>query len=210
MLQLTKYEHACFTIEKDGQLLVVDPGSYTTDFIAPDDVTGIILTHDHADHYDHELVAAIVDKNPDALIVGHASLIDSIEAFPTLAVEPGESLSLGPFELEFFGGEHAPIAEGVPTPANLGVMINDLLYYPGDSLTVPEDRYVDTLALPVAAPWLKLSETIEFLQAVHPHTAFPTHDAILSSAGQSLVDRMITPAAEKVDTHYVRITELTI
>lgn len=210
MLQLTKYEHACFTVEKDDQLLVVDPGAYTTDFIAPDHVVGIVLTHDHADHYDHELVAALIDKNPDAMIVGHASLIDSIEAFPTLAVEPGESLSLGPFELEFFGGQHAAIAEGVATPANLGVMINDLLYYPGDSFTIPEDRYVDTLALPVAAPWLKLSEVLDFLQAVHPHTAFPTHDAILSSTGQALVDRMIGQVAEKVDTRYTRVGELTI
>ena len=210
MLQLTKYEHACFTVEKDDHLLVVDPGAYTTDFIAPDHVIGVVLTHDHADHYDHELVAAIIDKNPDAMIIGPASLIDSIEAFPTLAVEAGESLSLGPFELEFFGGQHAPIAEGITTPDNLGVMINDLLYYPGDSFVTPEDRYVDTLALPVAAPWLKLSEVLDFLQTVHPHTAFPTHDAILSSAGQALVDRMIGPVAEKVDTRYMRVSELTI
>ena len=25
-MKLTKYEHACFTVEKDGKLLVVDPG----------------------------------------------------------------------------------------------------------------------------------------------------------------------------------------
>lgn len=210
MRHLTKYEHACFTIEKDGQILVIDPGVYTTDFIAPDHVVGIVITHDHADHYDEELVTAIIDKNPDAMIVGHPSVIDSIEAFQTLTVEPSDSLSLGPFELEFFGGTHATIADTMPAPANLGVMIESLLYYPGDSFTVPEDRYVDTLALPVAAPWLKISEVIDFLHAVHPHTAFPTHDAILSSSGQALVDRLLKAEADKVDTTYVRISELTL
>lgn len=210
MLHLTKYEHACFTVEKDEQLLVVDPGAYTTDFIAPDHVVGVVITHEHADHYDPELVAAIIDKNPEAIIVGHASVIDSIEAFPTLAVEAGESLSLGPFELAFFGGQHAPIADGMAAPANLGVMIDDLLYYPGDSFTVPEDHQVDTLALPVAAPWLKLSDTLGFLEAVHPRAAFPTHDAILSSAGQDLADRMIQQTAEHIDTRYIRTSELTI
>lgn len=210
MLHLTKYEHACFTVEKDDQVLVVDPGAYTTDFIAPDHVAGIVITHEHPDHYDTELVAAIIDKNPDAVIVAHSSLTATIEAFQTLAVEAGDTLSLGPFELEFFGGTHATISPSLPVPANLGVMVNDLLYYPGDSFTVPEDRYIDTLALPVAAPWLKLSETIEFLHAVHPHTVFPTHDAILSSAGQALADRLLQAEAEKDDTSYVRSNELTL
>lgn len=210
MLHLTKYEHACFTLEKDGQVLVIDPGAYTTDFIAPDHVVGVIITHEHADHYDEELVASIIDKNPDAMIVAHPSVTDSIEVFQSLAVESGDSLSLGPFELEFFGGHHATITDSTQVPANLGVMIDDLLYYPGDSLVVPEERYVDTLALPVAAPWLKISEVVDFLRAVHPHTAFPTHDAILSSSGQALVDRLLSAEAEKVDTAYHRISELTL
>lgn len=210
MLHLTKYEHACFTVEKDDQLLVVDPGVYTTDFISPDHVVGVVITHDHSDHYDPELVAAIIDKNPDALIIGHASVIDSIEAFPTLTVEAGESLSLGPFELAFFGGQHAAIAEGITPPANLGVMIDDLLYYPGDSFTVPDDHQIDTLALPIAAPWLKLSEVLDFLKETHPRSAFPTHDAILSSAGQALIDNMIKRAADHIDTLYIRSSEITI
>lgn len=210
MLHLTKYEHACFTVEKDDQLIVVDPGAYTTDFIAPDHVVGVIITHEHADHYDQELVAAIIDKNPEAMIIGHTSVIDSIEAFPTLAVEAGESLSLGPFELAFYGGEHATIIQGVTPPANLGVMINDLLYYPGDSWTIPGDHVVDTLALPIAAPWLKVSEVVAFLEEIHPRSAFPTHDAILSSTGQALIDGMVKRAADHIDTLYLRTSELTI
>lgn len=210
MLQLTKYEHACFTVTKDSQVLVVDPGSFTTDFIAPEHVVGVIITHDHPDHYDPEMVAAIMDKNPDAMIVAHASITDSIEVFQSLTVEPGDSLSLGLFDLEFFGGEHAEISAGVVPPANLGVMIDDLLYYPGDSFVAPGDRSVDTLALPIAAPWLKVSEVIEFLHAVHPRAAFPTHDAILSSSGQALLDRMLTAAATQAGISYTRISEQTI
>jgi L-ascorbate metabolism protein UlaG (beta-lactamase superfamily) len=169
-----------------------------------------VITHDHPDHYDPELVTAIMDKNPDAMIVAHASITDSIEVFQSLTVEPGDSLSLGLFELEFFGGEHAAISEGVTLPANLGVMIDDLLYYPGDSFATPGDRAVDTLALPIAAPWLKVSETIEFLRAVHPRAAFPTHDAILSSSGHALLDRMLTATATQSGINYARISELTI
>jgi len=153
IMKLTKYEHACFTVEKDGQVLVVDPGNFTTDFIAPEGVVGVIITHEHGDHFDHEQLAAIIDKNPDAVIVAHQTIIDRIEVFQTKSVTTGDSVHIGEFSLEFFGGHHATIHPDIPPIANLGVMINELLYYPGDSFVQPE-KPVDVIALPVAAPWL--------------------------------------------------------
>jgi len=203
-MKLTKYEHACFTVEKDGQVLVVDPGGFTSDFIAPEHVVGIVITHEHADHFDQEQITAIIDKNPDAIIVGHGEVLKQIEVFTTKTVDAGETFELGPFKLEFFGGEHAVIHPSMPPVANLGVMINDLLYYPGDSFTLP-GKPVDVLALPVAAPWLKISEAMDFLTAVKPRLAFPTHDAILSKVGRSLPDRMLPGFAESYGGTYQRI-----
>ena len=209
-MNVTKYEHACFTVEKDDQVLVVDPGSFTTDFIAPEGVIAIIITHEHADHFDAELISAIIDKNPEAVIIGDASITNQIEAFETRPVTAGETLEVGPFHLEFFGGKHASIHDSLPTPPNLGVMVDELLYYPGDSFYVPEDHSVDTLALPVAAPWLKISEAMDFLAAIHPRVAFPTHDAILSNTGKGLVDRMIGTVAEQNDIVYTRDSSLIV
>ena len=47
LMKLTKYEHACFIVEKDGVSIVVDPGSLTTDFSTADHVAAIIVTHEH-------------------------------------------------------------------------------------------------------------------------------------------------------------------
>jgi L-ascorbate metabolism protein UlaG (beta-lactamase superfamily) len=210
MIKITKYEHACFTVEKDSQILVIDPGNFTTDFIAPDHVIGIVVTHNHADHFDHELIANIIDKNPNAIIIGDESITNTIEAFRTKTVAAGDSLTVGLFDLEFFGGNHASIREGVSLSPNLGILINDLLYYPGDSFFVPKDRGVDTLALPVAAPWLKISDTLEFLSAIRPRAAFPTHDAILSPLGKDLVDRLVGAAANTAGIIYTREASLTI
>lgn len=30
-MKLKKFEHACFTLESDGQALLFDPGNYTSD-----------------------------------------------------------------------------------------------------------------------------------------------------------------------------------
>ena len=60
-MELTKYEHACFTLEKDGKCLVIDPGSLTTDLSISENIIAVIVTHDHADHFSEALLAKITD-----------------------------------------------------------------------------------------------------------------------------------------------------
>lgn len=202
-MKLTKYGHACFTVEKDGQLLVVDPGNMSGDFIAPPHVTGVVITHEHGDHFDLEQLSAVADKNPDVVIIAHESVTSKIEALETKTVNIGDTLTIGMFELEFFGGLHAPIHRSFPVIANLGVMINDLLYYPGDSFTLP-GKPVDTLALPAGAPWLKIGDAMDFLEQISPRFAFPTHDAVLSNEGKEINDQMLSMIAEKNNIEYKR------
>jgi L-ascorbate metabolism protein UlaG (beta-lactamase superfamily) len=203
-MKITKYEHACLTVEKDSQVLVIDPGNFSTDFIPPAGVVAIVITHAHPDHADHDQIAAIIDKNPDALIVGHPAVIAPIEVFETRSVQAGDSLTVGPFSLKFFGGAHAIIHESIPPVANLGVMVDDLLYYPGDSFVLPE-RSVDTLAVPASAPWMKIGEAMDFIIAIRPRLAFPTHDALLSSEGKVITDRLLGMASEANDVEYKRL-----
>jgi L-ascorbate metabolism protein UlaG (beta-lactamase superfamily) len=205
-MKLTKYAHACFTVEQDDQLLVIDPGGLSTDFIAPENVIGIVITHEHFDHLDHDQLAAIIDKNPDAIIIGHEAVTSKIEAFRTKSVSASETITTGPFTLSFRGGTHAIIHSSVPTVANLGVIINELLYYPGDSFVLPGTP-IDTLALPAFAPWMKIAEAMDFLTTVKPRLAFPTHDAMLSDAGKETADAWIARAANACGTEYKRLTD---
>lgn len=203
-MKLTKYDHACFTVQKDNQMIVVDPGDFSLDYLPSNNVVAVIVTHAHSDHYDPEQIAAIIDKNPEAVIIGHEAVISKIEAFKTQAVAVGDKLKIGLFDLEFFGGTHAVIHRSVPVVPNLGVMINELLYYPGDSLTLP-GRPVDTLAIPAGGPWLKIGDAMDFLELVKPRFAFPTHDAVLSDIGKELADEWLTNAATQHEIEYKRL-----
>jgi L-ascorbate metabolism protein UlaG (beta-lactamase superfamily) len=203
-MKLTKYTHACLVLEKDGSALVIDPGQWSNDFVAPEHVVGVVVTHAHQDHYSMELLRSIIDANPDAHIYAHADVAAELENLPVQTVVAGENVHVGNFALSFFGGEHAAIEPSRPTQANLGVMVDDLLYYPGDSFALP-DRSVNILALPVSAPWMKFSEATEFLRAIKPQRAFPTHDAILSETGMALADSMFQGAAASIGTEYQRI-----
>ncbi len=53
------------------------------------------------------------------------------------------------------------------------------MFHPGDSYETAPDG-VDVLALPLSAPWAKVSETVDFVQRVSPTTLFPIHDRTIS------------------------------
>lgn len=204
-MKLTKFQHACFVVEKDDSALIVDPGAFTHDFIMPRHVAGIVITHDHPDHFDEALVQSILDVHPKATIIAHESISGRFTNYQTIGAKVSEPYTVGSFSLRFFGGTHAAIADSVPTPPNLGVLIDERLYYPGDSFVLPEVAHVQELALPVSAPWLKISEPMEFLSRVKPSFAFPTHDAILSAEGKQLADRMLGTVASGQNTTYKRL-----
>jgi len=209
-MKITKYQHACLVIEKEGATLVVDPGSYTHDFIIPKRVDGIIITHEHTDHFDEKLVQAILLAHPKAVIVAHESISGRFTNFTTIAAKLGETSQVGPFALRFFGGTHATIADSIPVPPNLGVLVDNRFYYPGDSFVVPDGVQVQELALPASAPWLKISDAMTFLAQVRPRYAFPTHDAILSTEGKQLADRLLGAVASGQGTQYKRLDGVTV
>lgn len=206
-MKITKFEHACFVVEHDGDVLVVDPGGWTTNLVVPNNVAAVVITHAHPDHIDPKLLTAIAEKNPDAVIIADDSVTNQLKDFKTQPVVANEGIKVGSFELEFFGGQHATISPDIPAIANLGVLINDTVYYPGDSFALPDDRHVAVLALPVSAPWMKFSEAAEFITKLRPATMFPTHDAILSPAGKSLADTMFGRVSDSIASHYQRIDD---
>jgi len=203
-MKITKYEHACFTVEEGDQTLVIDPGVYATSFEPPRNVVAVVVTHEHGDHLDKAHLQAIAAANPDAIIVSHEGVTAQLGGLKTQTIIAGEGIKIGNFELEFYGGQHATIHPDIPVVANLGVMINGRMYYPGDSFALPE-REVEVLALPVSAPWMKLSEAIDFARTVKPGLIFPTHDAFLSDTGKELVDRLVPSLVN--DTKYQRLTK---
>ncbi len=209
-MKLTKYQHACLVIEKEGTCIVIDLGNLTRDFIAPRRVDAIIITHEHPDHFDEARIRALLKTHPKATIIAHESVSGRFTDYKTIGAKVGEPYGVGSFSVQFFGGTHAPIADFVQTPPNLGVLIDSHLYYPGDSFVVPEGQQVKELALPASAPWLKASDALQFLAAVRPAFAFPTHDAHLSNDGKQLVDRLFGTAAASQNTQYKRLDGSTV
>jgi L-ascorbate metabolism protein UlaG (beta-lactamase superfamily) len=192
---LTKREHACLVIEHEGASLVIDPGSFTAPFAA-DNLAAIVVTHEHADHVTPEHLDRLLAQAPGAVeLFAPAGVAAAHPDRPWTIVDAGDVRSAGPFALAFSGGRHATIHRSIPIVDNVGVFVNETLYYPGDSYTVPE-RSVDVLAVPSSAPWLKIGEVMDYLDAVRPRHSFPTHERVNSAAGQAMANARIQHVTE--------------
>ena len=203
-MEIRKLRHACLELTKDNVSLVIDPGGWSTDFKPNSQTHGVVITHEHGDHFDKENLNKILQKNPEMCIYAHVDIIAQLDDFTgrKQAVAHGETVTVGPFSLKFTGGTHATIHPDYPVCSNLGVLVDDgVLYYPGDSYVLP-DSSVETLAVPASAPWMKMSEAMDFITAIKPKTCFPTHDALLSDEGHALAAAWLIKAAESVSATY--------
>lgn len=211
-MKLTKYQHACFTLEKDGKLLVVDPGSDTHDFTPGPGIVGILITHEHADHISRDLVQAIVDKNPDVMLVGPEHTVEDFEDNGRI-IKDETGLDIAGFTVKIFPGRHDAVHPDLPTLPMLRYLIDDKVYYGGDTVSAPDDIHPLVMAVPIAANWFRFGDVVDLVRKLQPTYAFPTHDRLLSDIGKQQVDKHMTNLTRDYGVHYARLdasTPLTI
>jgi L-ascorbate metabolism protein UlaG (beta-lactamase superfamily) len=181
-LTLTRFTHACIRLERDGRVLVIDPGIYSE----PAALLGadaVLVTHEHFDHVDRLRLAGL-----GAPVYAPAGADIPNLAFESLAV--GEEREIAGFRVRAIGGRHATLLDDQPVPANLGYVVDEAVYHPGDALARPDVR-ISTLLVPAAGPWLNLRDAMAFVRDIAPERAFPIHDVLLSELGQLAADRWL-------------------
>ncbi|MET8505276.1 MBL fold metallo-hydrolase [Streptomyces sp. NPDC004787] len=191
-MKLTKNTHACVRLEKDGRTLVIDPGMFTEEDAALGaDV--LLVTHEHPDHFDEGRLRAALEGNPAAELWTLRSVAEQVRAaFPgrVHTVGDGDAFEAGGFDVQVHGELHAVIHPDIPRVTNVGFLVDGAVFHPGDALTVP-GRPVETLFLPVMAPWNKISEVIDYVREVKPVRAYDIHDALLTDLARPIYDRQI-------------------
>ncbi|WP_181765962.1 MBL fold metallo-hydrolase [Streptomyces albidus (ex Kaewkla and Franco 2022)] len=191
-MKLIKKGHACVRVEQDGRTLVIDPGGFS-EADAAVGADALLVTHEHPDHFDEARLRAAMEANPAAQIWTLRSVAEKISTvFPgrVHTVGDGDTFEAAGFEIEAHGQLHAVIHPDIPRIANCGYVVDGSLFHPGDALTVP-GRPVDTLLLPVHAPWSKVSEVIDYVREVAPRRAIDVHDGLLADQGRPVYDRLI-------------------
>lgn len=194
-MRISKYEHALLIVEQSAAQLVIDPGSYSN-LPALQNVVAVVFTHLHDDHTSLEHAQTISRNFPAVKMFGTQEVVEKLTGLNVQAVYHGDHYEVGPFQIDFYGDLHQVIHRSIPLVQNVGVMINSQLYYPGDSYTFPEQS-VEILACPTSAPWLRISDVIDFLDLIRPKKCFATHNALLSEQGHALQNNRVQQIVEK-------------
>lgn len=177
-MKIKKIGHCCLVVETKGMKIMTDPGSFSSAQTEEKNVDLILITHEHADHIHIESLKKVLGNNQNVKIITNNAvkkLLDT-ENISCEVLEENE-LDVG---VKIFAKTcpHADIFDGIVPVQNTGYMIDDRFFYPGDAW-LEIGRPVEILALPVAGPWSKIRDAIEYAMRVNPKHAFPVHDGII-------------------------------
>ena len=200
-MRLTKLGHSCLLVEEGGARLLLDPGTLSQGFEELEGLTAVLFTHQHADHLDQQRLRGLLDRNPGARVISDPGSAEPLgqAGVEVEVVADGQELDAGGVGVRVAGRDHAVIHPDIPVVPNVGYLIGGRLFHPGDAFTQPGEP-VEVLAVPAGAPWLKLSEPIDYLRAVRPRVAVPVHDQVLSAAGRSIHYRQLEQLGAKEGT----------
>ncbi|MDT4947645.1 MAG: hypothetical protein QOJ37_240 [Pseudonocardiales bacterium] len=188
-MQLTKFTHSCVRFDDGDRTLVVDPGVFSEVSAALDGADAVLITHEHADHIDLEQLRAAAERDPRLRIWAPVPVARELSELgeQVLTSAPGQAFEAAGFRVRTFGGQHALIHATIPVVPNVGYLVEDTVYHPGDSFIVPPVP-VGLLLAPISAPWSKVGEVIDFVVAVRAPRVLGIHEAVLSDAGRALVE----------------------
>jgi len=181
-MRIRKFGHSCMLVDADGVRVLVDPGTYSSGFESLSELDALLLTHQHADHFDKGRIVDLLSANDRAAVIADeqtaALLAETGRQVRT--VHEDDRFALGPVEVTVHGREHAPLHPDLPNVTNVGYFVGEAVFHPGDALTVP-GREVAVLALPVGGPWLTVGGAIDYLRAVRPRIAIGVHERALGT-----------------------------
>ena len=184
-VEITPFGHSCVLVDAthDGQTtrILLDPGTLTVPLEPIEGLDAVLVTHSHPDHIDPEQIRRLAADH-EVPVYGDAatSRVLTDAGLPeAVIVEEGE-LDIAGMHVVVSKWQHEEIYFGVPLPTGYGFLMAGKVFAPGDAFAVPEFP-VDVLLLPTGAPWMKLSEAIDYLRRVAPRVAIPVHDGGLAA-----------------------------
>jgi L-ascorbate metabolism protein UlaG (beta-lactamase superfamily) len=183
-VKIIRMGHAAVVIEAADTRLLIDPGNISVDETFDlDGLDGIVATHQHPDHLDPDRIGRLLQRNEGATLLCDPETAELVEHGAWTAHTHDDETYIGGLTVLGVGAQHAEIVPALPRIANTGILVSaegePTLFHPGDSYELAPEG-VDVLALPLGAPWAKISETVDFVARVSPGTLFPIHDSAIS------------------------------
>jgi L-ascorbate metabolism protein UlaG (beta-lactamase superfamily) len=179
-MKIKKFGHCCLLIQTNNLTILTDPGAFSNEQNTIQGIDVVLITHEHHDHLHIDSLKEVLKNNPNAQVLTNSEVAKKLdEAGISYTILEGSDLkNINNIEIQACDSKHEEIFEEVGQVKNTGYLIDNKLFYPGDSYGNP-NKEIDILALPVAGPWCKISEAINYALKLKPKKAFPIHDGAL-------------------------------
>src|SRR5690242_21896183 len=129
-MQLTKLGHACVRLEKDGGVLVIDPGAFSGDH-ALDAADAVLVTHEHFDHVVPDSMRAALTARPGLRLWAPAPVAEMFGEFGgrVAAVAHGDGFTAAGFGVNVYGSGHGLIHADIPTCGARGFVVRSEFFH---------------------------------------------------------------------------------
>src|SRR5258708_2359950 len=138
-MNIKKIGHCCLHIIENGVGILTDPGMFSSEQDSLTDISIIIITHEHADHFHIDSVKEILKHNPEAKTIANSAVAGLLkkEGIVCEIVEDGQTITVQGIEIASFGKDHAVIYKTIPIVMNTGYLIANKFFMPGDAFAQP-------------------------------------------------------------------------
>jgi L-ascorbate metabolism protein UlaG (beta-lactamase superfamily) len=174
-MQITRWPQSCLVIEESGSRLCIDPGTLVTARFGLEDLghlDAVLYTHRHPDHLDPDLVERLLEQ--DVALYGNHDVVELLGDHAVTPVRDGEKTEVAGVEILPRDLPHVPLVDGSPGPPNTGFLVADVLFHPGDGLSI-EGLRVPNLAAPISGPSISFRDAYAMVEALGADTVIPIH-----------------------------------
>ena len=182
-LKITFIGHGTLRFDFDGKVIHVDPVSREANYDEQPKADLILITHEHGDHLDPEVLEKI--KKKDTQIIVAACCADRVEG--AIVMKNGDSKTIGGLKIEAVpaynivhkrdnGDPFHPKGSGNGYVVTFG---NKQVYIAGDTENTPEMKAlknIDIAFLPMNLPYTMTPEMVaDAAKAFKPKILYPYH-----------------------------------
>lgn len=185
-MKVTKFAHCSLLVDTGKARVLFDPGVYSGDLSSATNLEAVIITHQHSDHLDIDKLKTVLSRNEGATIITHEGPSEPLRSanIDHQLLQAGDSTVIGGSQIQAFTAPHEQIYHDFNLVDNLGFLIDEEFCFAGDSFHLPpKTERIKLLALPVCAPWLKISDAIDYAKKIKPQKCIPVHDGYLTTGG---------------------------
>jgi L-ascorbate metabolism protein UlaG (beta-lactamase superfamily) len=175
-MKVTKYPQSCLIIEQQGKRVIIDPGAllsgkYSAQDLLP--VDAILITHEHEDHADPDLIRELVGNSKIPVIANQSSK-NMLGELVTKVVADNEEFEAAGMKIVARELPHCLMVDGSAGPQNTGYVVDGVFFHAGDGIAL-DDLQVKAAAIPIAGPDISVRDVFDFIKQLGCQTVVPIH-----------------------------------